>query len=103
MCFYVSSTFHQFFTYISVSSIDPSYWISQQSSHYTLEQSIYYISKPESLLYINLMEDTTTSRAIMNLQVFLLSHILRLCVAVCTCVCVCVYVRVGVYEYKYSH
>lgn len=63
---------------MSVSGIDPSHWISQQSSHYTLEQSICYISKPESLLYINMMEDTAMSGAIMILQVFLLSHILRL-------------------------
>lgn len=83
---------------MSVSSIDPSCWIRQQSSHYTLEQSICYISKHESLLYINIMEDATISGAITILQVFLLSHILRLCMCarVSMCESVSEYFRVCV-------
>lgn len=85
-----------------MSSIDPSRWISRQSSHYTLEQSICYFSKHESLLYINDVEDRTMSGAIMILQVFLLSHILRLYLYVIACVCVCVSFSMCVCMDKYQ-
>lgn len=87
-------------TRLSVADIDPSNWIRKQSSHYTLEQSICYFSKNKPLLYINDLEDRTKSGAIMILQVFLPSHILRLYLYV-VCLCACVYVSVSISMYGY--
>lgn len=67
----------QYFTHLSVSDIDPSRWISKQSSHYTLEASVCDFSKNKSLLYIHDLEERRMTGAIMILQVFLPSHILR--------------------------
>lgn len=75
----------------------------KQSSHYTLEQIIYYISKHGSHLYINVMR--RHKNVLCNydsmIQVFLLSHILRLYHGVC--VSVYVSVCVSVYKSRHSH
>lgn len=97
MCFYIFLLFSVVLhTRLSVADIDPSHWISKQSSHYTLEQSICYFSKNKPLLYINDLEERTKSGAIMILQVFLPSHILRLYLYV-MCVCVCVSESISMY------